>query len=122
MKRIRLNLLSEYELVTYVKPTNDIEYCDLYDALQLVHSRYDNLLDFYLLTHYGVSKGSIEYYEKRASASQEILKRRAFHLPNYNVCQEDFGFAISKTDHSHNQFFLDQLEWTPSETNDQSMF
>lgn len=120
LKRIRLNIMTEYELVTYVK-LNDVEYSDLYDALQLIQNRYDNVIDFYILTHYGVQKGSFEYHETKRKASQEILKNRAFHIANYNVCQEDFGFIISNTDHSHNQFFLDQLEWTPSETNDQSM-
>ena len=97
VKRIRLNLISEHDLLNCVK-ISEIDYYDLSEALDLIQSRYDNIIDFYLLTNFGVTKQSLDYHEAAQKARNSIVRNRAFFIANYNVCQEDFGFRVNKGD------------------------
>ncbi|KAH9390009.1 BTB/POZ domain-containing protein 9 [Tyrophagus putrescentiae] len=118
LKAIRLNIISEPDLVSSVS-FNDVDYSDLVEALQLIQHRFDNIIDFYILTNYGVSKGSLTYYDTREKAKRAIVKNRSLVIANYNVCQEDFGFHISSVSDRANVGCPQQFEWfTPSEAND----
>ena len=94
VKRIRLSLISEYDLLNCVK-ISTVDYNDLTEALELIQTSYDNIIDFYLLTNYGVTKQSIDYHEFIKKARVGILKNRSFFISNYNICQDDFGFRIN---------------------------
>lgn len=102
-KRIRLNLIPEDDLMNSIK-VSDIDFSDLSEALELIRSRYGNILEFYLLTSYGVSKKSLNFQELVKKARQSILKNRALCISNYNICKEEFGFYMNNFD------FIDNTE------------
>ena len=106
IKKIRLDLISK----------DDLENCkndfviDLKDYESTINkqSSYVKIIDFYLISNFGITKKCPSYLEFLRKARSSLIRNRSFQISNFNICHSDFGFRLNNCDDS-----IDTIEFDP---------